>query len=70
MILRRLSLMSVAIVLLGWGDAYAGADDLPTPQLCSTMDDCTKVIDKITDSTQLAQALCRCSAFLFVAVMT
>ncbi|OEC96900.1 tetratricopeptide repeat protein [Rhizobium sp. YK2] len=54
--------MSLAIVLLGWSDACAGADDLPTPQLCSTMDDCTKLIDQITDSTQLAQALAdRCS---------
>ncbi|QND46065.1 tetratricopeptide repeat protein (plasmid) [Rhizobium lusitanum] len=60
--LRKLFLMSVAVALFGWGDAYAGSDDVPTPQLCSTIRDCTKLIDKVKDPTQLAQALVnRCS---------
>lgn len=54
--------MSVAIALFGWCDAYAGSDDVPTPQLCSTIGDCTQLIDKVKDPTQLAQALVdRCS---------
>jgi tetratricopeptide (TPR) repeat protein len=60
--LRKLFLMSVAIALFGWGGAYAGSDDVPTPQLCSTIGDCSKLIDNVKDPTQLAQALVnRCS---------
>ncbi|NTJ65345.1 hypothetical protein G6M50_30180 [Agrobacterium rhizogenes] len=57
MILKMRFLMFIAIILFGNTNAFAGSDDLPTPQICPTIADCTKLIATVRDPIQLAQAL-------------
>lgn len=67
MLLPRCLFLGITVVLPWGGNAYAGPADPPTPQLCATVDACTKLIDTLKDPTKLANALTdRCQA-LFVA---
>ncbi|MGO4569650.1 tetratricopeptide repeat protein [Rhizobium sp. 2YAF20] len=63
-ILKRL-LISATIALIEVANAHAGSLDLPSPQLCSTPADCTKLIDSINEPTKLAQALADRCGFQF-----
>ncbi|MGG6896760.1 hypothetical protein [Rhizobium sp. BR 315] len=57
MLLKKRFLIFIAFALFGCGNAYAGSDALPSPQLCFTIADCSKLINTVKDPTQLAQAL-------------
>lgn len=53
---KRLLISSI-IALAEVANAHAGSLDLPSPQLCSTTTDCTRLIDTTDDPTKLAQTL-------------
>ncbi|MGY5775166.1 hypothetical protein [Rhizobium sp. LEGMi135b] len=60
----------ISIALFGYTAAHAGPADQPKPQVCSSVDECTKLVDTLKDPVGLAQALTdRCLAQLAASPM-